>query len=219
MRRWIYEHSLSLVMFGLFFMTLFGTSAAGHRSYNQEQRDHHEAEIGYGKYLSTGNFIEAVFENWESEFLQMGTYVLFTVWLREKGSPESKSLEGDEPQDADPRRARNPDRPWPVRVGGWFLKLYENSLSIALLFLFVASWLMHAFGGYRDFNQEQLAHGGHIVSMWKFVTTSEFWFQSFQNWQSEFMAVGALAVLAIWLRQRGSPESKPVAAPHDETGS
>jgi hypothetical protein len=219
MRKWIHEHSLSLTMFFLFFLTLFGTSVTGHRSYNAEQRDHHEAAISFGTYLASGNFVEAVFENWESEFLQMGTYVLFTVWLREKGSPESKSLEGDEPQDADPRHARNPDRPWPVRAGGRILKLYENSLSAVLLLLFVGSWLAHAFGGYRDFNQQQLEHGGQVISMWRFVTTSEFWFQSFQNWQSEFMAVGALAVLAIWLRQRGSPESKPVAAPHDETGS
>jgi hypothetical protein len=218
MRKWIYEHGLSLVMFGLFFATLFGTSVTGHRGYNEDQREHHEAAISYGRYLVSGNFIEAVFENWESEFLQMGTYVLFTVWLRQKGSPESKSLDGEEPQDADPRRSRSPNRPWPVKVGGVVLKLYENSLSAALLLLFVMSWLLHAFGGYRDFNQQQLSHGGHVISMWQFVTTSEFWFQSLQNWQSEFMSVGALVVLAIYLRQRGSPESKPVATPHEETG-
>jgi hypothetical protein len=214
------QHSLSIVMFGLFALFLVGQSIAGHRAHNQEQRDHQEPAIGYGAYLTEGHFIEAVFENWESEFLQMSAFVLFTVFLRQRGSPESKKLVGREPQDKDPRRARHGKRvPWAVRRGGLALRVYENSLSIVLFLLFVFSLMMHALGGVDEYNAEQREHGGQRISTFGYITTAKFWYESFQNWQSEFLAVGALAVLAIYLRQKGSPESKPVAAPHDETGT
>jgi hypothetical protein len=216
-KRFLKEHGLSITMFGLFLAALVPMSITGHHAYNSDQRDHHQPAITYTAYLSSGDFIEGVFENWESEFLQMGTYVLFTVWLFQKGSQESKPIDEEAPQDADPRRARNPDRPRPVKKGGIVLKLYENSLAIALFALFVMSFLLHAAGGVRAFNQQQLEHGGSVISYWRFFTTSEFWYQSFQNWQSEFLAVGSLAVLGIFLRQRGSPESKPVAASHSDT--
>jgi hypothetical protein len=207
-------------MFGLFLVFLWGQSVAGHRTYNQEQREHGEPAIGYVAYLTEGHFIEAVFENWESEFLQMGSFVLLTVFLRQRGSPESKKLVGKEPADKDPRRARHGKRvPWPVRRGGLVLRLYENSLSIVLFLLFFFSLAMHALGGVEEYNAEQREHVGQPVSAAGYMTTARFWYESFQNWQSEFLAVGALAVLAIYLRQKGSPESKPVAAPYDETGS
>jgi uncharacterized protein (DUF486 family) len=149
----------------------------------------------------------------------MGVYVLFTAWLIQKGSPESKKPDGDE-VDADPRQERdNPEVPGPVRRGGLALTVYEHSLSLALFGLFLLSFLFHALGGHAEYNQQQLEHGQATVSLWGFVTSSEFWFQSMQNWQSEFLAVAALIVLSIFLRQRGSPESKPVAAPHAQTGS
>jgi hypothetical protein len=171
-------------------------------------------------YLTEGHFIEAVFENWESEFLQMSAFVVFTVFLRQRGSPESKKPTGKEEVDKDPDRARHGKNvPWPVRRGGLVLRLYENSLSIVLFLLFLMSLALHALGGVDEFNAEQRAHGNQPVSTLDYMATSRFWYESFQNWQSEFLAVGALAVLAIYLRQRGSPESKPVAAPHDETGS
>jgi hypothetical protein len=185
----------------------------GHRHYNADQREHRQRPVGYVAYLSTGRFIESVFENWESEFLQMGSYVLFTVFLFQKGSAESKDPEGEEPQDADPRRAEKRGAPWPVRRGGLVLALYENSLTIAMFALFLASFLLHAWGGVRAFNQEQLEHGGQAISYPSYLTTSTMWFESFQNWQSEYLAVGVLVVLTIFLRQRGSSESKPVAAP------
>jgi hypothetical protein len=214
------QHSISIVMFGLFALFLVGQSVAGHRAYNQEQREHGEPAIGYGAYLTEGHFIEAVFENWESEFLQMSSFVLFTVFLRQRGSPESKKLVGKEPQDKDARLAgHGKNVPWPVRRGGLALRLYENSLSIVLFLLFVFSLMMHALGGVDEYNAEQREHGGQPISTFAYMTTSRFWYESFQNWQSEFLAVGALAVLAIYLRQKGSPESKPVAAPHDETGT
>jgi hypothetical protein len=218
MRDWLHRNSLSLTMFGLFLLFLAGQAVAGHREFNEDQRAHGQPVVSLGAYLSNPHFVEAVFENWESEFLQMGSFVLLTVWLRQRGSPESKPLEGEEPVDADPRRSRRRNSPWPVHRGGWILKVYENSLSIALFSLFALSFVLHAVGGTGTYNEEQLIHGEPTVSVIQYVGTSRFWFESFQNWQSEFLAVGALAVLAIFLRQRGSPESKPVAAPNRETG-
>ena len=219
MRRFFRKNSLSMVMFGLFFAFLAAQSVAGHREYNQDQREHGEPVISYVPYLGSGHFVEAVFENWESEFLQMGSFVLFTIFLRQKGSPESKKVEGKEPVDADPRDSRRRNAPWPVRRGGVALAIYEHSLTLALFLLFFVSLYLHAAGGVSEYNSEQLAHGGQAVSLLAYMGTSRFWFESFQNWQSEYMAVGALVVLSIFLRERGSPESKPVDHPHSETGS
>jgi uncharacterized protein (DUF486 family) len=217
--RCLRENSLSIVLFGLFGVFLVGQSLSGWRAYDEQQREHHEPTVGFGAYLTTGHFVEATFENWESEFLQMASYVLLTIWLVQKGSSESKPLAGDLESDADPRSGADLERaPGPVKRGGWQLVLYENSLGIALALLFVLSFLLHALGGAREYSAEQVAHGQEPVSTAEFVKTSTFWFQSFQNWQSEFVAVGAIVVLTIFLRQKGSPESKPVAAPHQETG-
>ena len=214
------ENSLSIVLFGLFAIFLLGQSLTGWQSYNDDRQDHREPTTTYGSYLTTGHFIEATFENWESEFLQMGAYVVLTVWLVQKGSAESKPLEGDVSLDADPRSEPDPrDAPGPVRSGGWRFVLYENSLGIAFALLFSMSMALHALGGAREYSAEQLAHGGQPVGVGQFVRTSAFWFQSFQNWQSEFLAVGAIVVLSIFLRQKGSPESKPVTMPHADTGS
>lgn len=155
-------------------------------------------------------------ENWESEFLQMGAFVLLTAFLRQKGSPESKGFH-DEEVDREPLPDR-PGAPWPVRRGGLALALYRNSLSIALLSLFLMSFLLHAAGGAEEYNSEQGTHGGPMVSVAGYMGTSRFWFESLQNWQSEFLAVLSIVTLSIVLRQHGSPESKPVHAPHGTTG-
>ena len=219
MRRTLRDNGLSTVMFGLFALFLVGMSLAGQRQYNEEQAAHGEESVSYVGYVQTGHFVEAVFENWESEFLQMGGFVLLTVFLFQKGSPESKKPGGDEPEDEDPRTSERDDAPWLVRTGGVKLWLYERSLSIALFTLFFLSFALHAAGGAREYSSEQEAHGGSAVSIPGYLRTSQFWFESLQNWQSEFLAVGALVVLSIYLRQRGSPESKPVAAAHTETGT
>jgi hypothetical protein len=220
MRRFLRENSLSIVMFGLFFAFLLLQSLAGWRTANQENQEHNQPRESYVGYVTSGSFVESTFENWESEFLQMAGFVLLTVFLRQKGSPESKSLRGQEPVDEDPRQARiRRGVPGPVRRGGLALVVYQNSLSLALVALFLLSFLLHAMGGHAEYNQQQLEHGQAPTSLVGFVTGAEFWFQSFQNWQSEFLAVFALTVLGIFLRQRGSPESKPVAAPHTETGT
>jgi uncharacterized protein (DUF486 family) len=219
MRRVLRDNGLSISMFALFLVFLVAQSIAGFRANNSDNEEHGQPPESYGQYLTSGAFVEATFENWESEFLQLGAYVLLTALLIQKGSPESRNPDGDE-TDADPRAHRDdPDAPGPVRRGGLALTFYEHSLSIALFALFVVSFVLHALGGHAEFNQEQLEHGQAAVSLWSFVTSSQFWFQSMQNWQSEFLAVGTLAVLGIFLRQRGSPESKPVAAPHAQTGT
>ena len=219
MRRVLRDNGLSITMFALFLVFLVAQSIAGFRASNSDNEEHGQPPESYGQYLTSGAFVEATFENWESEFLQLGAYVLLTALLIQKGSPESRNPDGDE-TDADPRAHRDdPDAPGPVRRGGLALTFYEHSLSIALFTLFVVSFVLHALGGHAEFNQEQLEHGQAAVSLWSFVTSSQFWFQSMQNWQSEFLAVGTLAVLGIFLRQRGSPESKPVAAPHAQTGT
>jgi hypothetical protein len=219
MRRVLRDNGLSITMFALFLIFLVAQSVAGYKTTNSENEQHNQPPESFGEYLTSGAFVEATFENWESEFLQMGAYVLLTAFLIQKGSPESKKPGGEE-ADADPRDQRDAkDAPWPVKRGGLALTVYEYSLSIAMLTLFLLSFVLHALGGHAEFNQQQLEHGEAAVSLWSFVTSSEFWFQSMQNWQSEFLAVAALTVLGIFLRQRGSPESKPVAAPHAQTGS
>jgi hypothetical protein len=219
MRRILYEHGLSVVLLSLFLLCAVGQSMTGHRKYNDERREHGQRGLSYGEYLHTGHFLEALAENWESEFLQMGAYVLLTIFLRQKGSPESKKLEGEEPVDREPRRSPlAPKAPWPVRRGGIVLTLYAHSLTIALFLLFAASFVLHAVGGVREYNAEQLAHGGASQSVVSYLGSSTFWFESLQNWQSEFLSLGVMIVLSVFLRQRGSPESKPVDHPHFETG-
>jgi hypothetical protein len=150
----------------------------------------------------------------------MGMFVILTVLLRQKGSAESKPPEGNEDVDEDPRdHTQEPDVPWPVKKGGLVLWLYSNSLSIAFVLLFLLSFFGHAWGGAREYSEEQVAHGEAPVSLIQFMGTSEFWFQSFQNWQSEFLSIAAMVLFTIWLRQHGSPESKPVHWPHAKTAS
>lgn len=221
MKRILKQNGLSIVLSSLLVIFLLGQAVAGHRTYNDDQRDHGQPTVNFISYLGTSHFLEATMENWESEFLQMFGFVILTAFLFQKGSAESRKLDEEEPIDRDPRKSRNKkDAPWPVRKGGLALKLYENSLSLAFLFLFLASFFLHAVGGAEVYNQDQAEHGiSEHVSTFGYMGTSRFWFESFQNWQSEFLAVLAMVVLSIFLRQRGSPESKPVDSPHSETGS
>lgn len=220
MRKILSENGLSLVLGLLFLVFLAGQAAAGLHKYNEDQQEHGQPAIGFSDYLASPHFLEATMENWESEFLQMFAFVVLTAFLFQKGSAESKKLDEKEPVDRDPGKSRNKkDAPWPVRKGGLILKLYEHSLSLAFLLLFLMSFMLHAVGGAEEYNQDQREHGStEVVSTLEYMGTAHFWFESFQNWQSEFLAVGAMVVLSIFLRQRGSPESKPVDSPHSETG-
>jgi hypothetical protein len=220
MSRFFRNNGLSLVLFALFALLLAAQSYTGWQVENEDREEHEQPALSYPAYLQSGHFIEATFENWESEYLQMGAYVLLTVFLFQRGSSASKDPDNPEPDAPDPEEERQrPGAPWPVRQGGLVLKLYEYSLSLALLLLFVLAFILHVIGGTWVANEERTLHGEAPQTVWQFMQTSDFWFQSFQNWQSEFLAVFSLVVLSIWLRQRGSPESKDVAAPHHKTGS
>jgi hypothetical protein len=219
MRQKVRDNSLSLVIFGLFVLFLLGHSIAGYYDYNADQHEHQQPSIQYAAYLVSSHLWATVFENWESEFLQMAAYVLLTVFLFQRGSAESKDPDAAEEVDEDPRpHQHDPDAPRPVRTGGFALRLYQHSLALALFLLFLLSFVGHALSGATHYNDEQHDHGQPSVSVLQYVGTSRFWFESFQNWQSEFFAVGTLVVLSIWLREKGSPESKPVHSAHAKTG-
>jgi hypothetical protein len=219
MQRLLRDNGLSITMFGLFFVFVTAQSIAGLLDFNSTGVEHGRPPVGYVQYLRSGDFVEAVFENWESEFLQMGSYVVLTAFLYQRGSAESKDPDAEDPDADYGEDRRRADAPWLVRRGGLALKIYENSLGIALLAIFVFSFALHAIGGAEAYSQEQVEHGEAPVSTLQYLGTSRMWFESFQNWQSEFLAIGAMVVLSIYLRQRGSPESKPVAVPHAKTGS
>ena len=216
-RAWHY-HGLSIVLTALFAATMVGQTLTGWYVYNREQLDHASHPVTLTGYLSTGHFGEATFENWESEFLQMAFYVLLTVYLYQLGSSESKRPDVMEAVDLGPASPPSDDAPWPVRRGGLVLVLYENSLSIAFALLFIASLALHAVTGLESYNQEQMAHGAAPVTIGGYVGSSQFWFESLQNWQSEFLSLAAMVTFTIFLRQRGSPESKPVDAATWDTG-
>jgi hypothetical protein len=220
----IKNHGLSIAAISLFLFSLAGQVLTGRAEYNNEQRAHGEAPVSLGQYLGSAHMGEATFENWESEFLQLALFVFLTAFLVQKGSADSHKPEGEkgagkDPVREDPRKhRRDPGAPWPVRRGGLALALYRNSLTIALATLFLAAFAMHAVSGAAEYTNEQTAHGEPGASALEYLATSRFWFESFQNWQSEFLAVFTLTVLSIWLRQYGSPQSKPVHAPHGQTG-
>ena len=219
MRLFFRNNGLSIVLLLIFLGTMVGQTFTGLREHNETQRDHGAPTVTLGQYLKTGHFWEATAENWESEFLQMSMFVLLTAWLYQKGSAESKDPEGDEAVDNDPRLSRHdPDAPWPVRRGGWVLWLYSHSLSLTFLALFLASFAIHAAGGAREYSQDQRQHGQPEVTTLQYMGTSRFWFESMQNWQSEFLSLLAMVVLTVFLWERGSPESKPVASPHWDSG-
>lgn len=210
------RNSLSLVFLLFFIIAIAAQAFTGWKENNQQLVEENAKEIGFSSYLGSGHFISATFENFESEFLQMTLYVLLTISLRQIGSAESKSLDEKEEVDREPKAS--PDAPWPVKKGSWVLKIYSNSLSITFAILFLASWAIHLFGSWRDQNAENLVKHQPLVNLGNFLTEPRFWFETFQNWQSEFLSVLGIVFLSIYLRQKGSPESKPVDAPHLETG-
>jgi hypothetical protein len=216
MRKLLRDQSLTIVTLALFLLFLSAQAVTGHRSYNLDQQEHQEPTVSFGSYVRSGHFIEATFENWESEFLQMGAYVLLTAFLIQRGSAESRDPDNPEKEEQEPLTA---DSPWAAKQFGAVRHAYEHSLAITLFAIFIFCFFMHAWGGAMVYSEEQVSHGGSPVGTFAFMRTSQFWFESFQNWQSEFLAVAALVVLSIFLRQRNSPESKPVNAPHSSTGA
>ncbi len=214
----IYRNGLSLVVVLLFILSFTGQVLTGWKEYNSEREEFNQPLVELSDYFSSGHFIQTTFENWESEFLQMGLYVVLTIWLRQQGSSESKKLSGKEEVDREPNPLKK-DAPWPVKRKGFILSCYKNSLSIAFAVLFIASFVLHAGGSFTKYNEEQLFKGKGNITISEFMHESRFWFESFQNWQSEFVAVLSIVTLSIFLRQKGSPESKPVDASYEDTGS
>jgi hypothetical protein len=216
-KSFLYKNSLSIVFFLLFFISIAGQAVTGWHQYLEFLQEHDQPPVSLLRYLGTGHFIQSTFENWESEFFQMGLLVWFTVFLRQIGSSESKKLSGEE-EEVDREPKPHPKAPWPVKKGGLILQLYKHSLTISLFTLFLLSFLLHWYGSNKDYNETQLLEGKPTETMLAYLSNSRLWYESFQNWQSEFLSVFAIVALSIYLREFGSPQSKPVDAPHMETG-
>lgn len=216
MKRFLHDNGLTIALMLLFLGAIAGQAVFGWRADAEELRLHHAPPLGFAAYLGSGHFISAVFENWESEFLQMAVYVVLTAVLVQRGSPESRDPdgEGDEEGVSIPAAAL----PGPVRRGGVLLRVYAHSLSLALVALFLISFVLHLLGSTWRASEEAALHGQPPHTVADTLADAEFWYESLQNWQSEFLSVAVLVVLGIWLRERGSPESKPVSAPHSQTG-
>jgi uncharacterized protein DUF6766 len=219
--RFARDNSLSIFFLAIFLASLAGQAIAGHGQFNHDELLHHGDPISLGRYLTTSQFAADVAENWQSEYLQFTLYIVGTVWLLQRGSPESKPLdqagrESDEDQKVGPHAG--PRSPRWARTGGLRTALYENSLLIVMTTIWLGSWLAQSIAGASGYNADQLDHQAATVSWLSYLGSSDFWSRTLQNWQSEFLAVGSMAILSVYLRQRGSPESKPVGAPHDATG-
>ena len=222
MKRFLRENSLSICFGILFLAALLGQSIAGWKDYNEELLAHDEPVISWGRYLYSSDFGSAVLENWQSEFLQFFTFILATIWFLQKGSNESKKLddvglESDEQQRVG--RFAGPNSPWLARTKGLAHHLYANSLLIVMGVIFIGSWFGQSVTAWTVYNADQVDHEQSAVGWLTYLTTPDFWERSLENWQSEFLAVGTMVIFTVYLRQRGSPESKPVGAPHGETGS
>lgn len=217
MKTFLKNNGLCICFLTLFIVSFAGQVILGYKEHNKELVDEGTAIIGLASYLTSGHFFQSTFENWESEFLQMALLVIFTIFLKQKGSSESKKIYEPEEVDRQPDPNKK-DAPWPVKKGGFILKIYKHSLTIVLLLLFVISFVIHFYGSLKDENEQLLRKGEQLETVSSYLGNSRFWFESFQNWQSEFLSVFAIVMLSIYFRQIGSSQSKPVDAPHMETG-
>lgn len=217
MKKILKDNGLTIAFLLLFVFSLAGQIATGLDHYNKEIGELGVAPVTLLPYLTSGHFLQSTFENWESEFLQMALFVVLTIFLQQKGSSESKDFDKKEAVDREPDQKRK-DAPWPVRKGGIVLFIYKYSLTIALVLLFILSSTAHFYGSLDDENTMNALKGKPLETAWGYIGNSRFWFESFQNWQSEFLSVFAIVWLSIYLRQIGSPQSKPVDAPNAETG-
>lgn len=212
------DHGLTIALVAMTSATIAGMVVSGVHTYNHDAAMHGGTALTAASYLLSGHFLSALFENWESEFLQMSAYVCLTAFLFQRGSAESKDPDAGSKKE-DPKCEKNdPAVPWPVRRGGVLKTFYSYSLGIALGGLFVLSFVLHLRASAAAANVDASAHGEAASDVWSHLFSSEFWFECFQNWQSEFLSTLVLVVLSIFLRFRGSPESKPVAAPTWQTG-
>ncbi|MDB5191681.1 MAG: hypothetical protein JWQ96_1244 [Segetibacter sp.] len=213
----IKDNGLSLVFLALFILALSGQAITGFHQHNEELIEHGAQEKGALEYLTSGHFLEATFENFESEFLQMGLFIFFSMYFYQKGSSESDDPDKVEPVEREPDPNKK-DAPWPVKKGGVYLAIYKYSLGYAMLLLFLVSFLVHWYGSLKSYNEEQYLKNLPMEGAMEYLSNSKLWFECFQNWQSEFLSVFSIVVLSIFLRQKNSAQSKPVDAPDSETG-
>jgi len=211
------RNALSIVFLLLMIFSLAGQIYTGWKEHNDFLQTYHQAGIRLSKYLVSGHFLQATFENWESEFFQMALFVILTIYLKQEGSSESRPME-DPPRDKEGECEPLKDSPWPVKKGGLALLFYKYSLSITLTVLFLISFGLHWYGSFLDYNEQQFLEKKPLTTALAYLGHSKFWFESFQNWQSEFLSIFAIVFLSIYLRQAGSSQSKKVNAPHAETG-
>ena len=222
MRRFIRDHSLSLFFLVIFLAALIGQAIAGHILHNEEAMAHNEETISLWRYIRSSDFGNAVMENWQSEYLQFMLFMLATVWLIHRGSPESKEPE-EAGRESDQKQKvgahAQSDSPEWAKAGGFKTAIYSNSLLIVMAIIFFGSWFAQSVTGWTEFNAQQVDHHEATLSWLSYIGSADFWEATLENWQSEFLAVGSFAAITVYLRQRGSPESKPVGAPHHATGS
>ena len=221
MRRFLKDNGLSLTFGTLFLGTLIAQAFVGHSDFNQDQVAHHDGTVSLWRYVTSSSFGADVMENWQSEYLQFSLFILGTIWLLQRGSPESKELDkAGRESDADQKLGEHVPRRAPLwaRVGGLRTWLYSNSLLLVMGAIWIGTWVAQTVTGRVAHNAERLTHHEAPLSLLAYVGSSDFWSRTFQNWQSEMLAVGSMAVLSVYLRQRGSPESKPVGAAHGDTG-
>lgn len=222
MKNALKNNGLSLFFGGIFLLAILGQAITGQAVFNEEQLAAGLDEISFTQYLTSSSFAVDVSENWQSEYLQFLLYIIATIWLVQKGSPESKELdkpgiESDEEQLVG-EHANDKSPAW-ARARGWRLTLFSNSLAATMGLIFVLSWLVQSISGHAAYNEGQLRNFQEPVPWLEYMSSPDFWNRTLQNWQSEFLAVGSMVVLSIYLRQRGSPESKPVGSAHDDTGT
>jgi hypothetical protein len=219
-RKFVRNNGLSLGFGALFLLSLVGQAVSGLADFNDKQLAHGADPVGIGSYLTSSSFAVDVAENWQSEYLQFFLYVFATVWLVQRGSPESKPLSrvGAE-SDRDQLLGRHVKAGSPrwAKAGGWRTAVFARSLGLVMGTIFLLSWLVQSVAGVSAYNAEQLSDFGDPVSWAEYLVSADFWNRTLQNWQSEFLAIGSMAVFSVYLRQRGSPESKPVGSPHSAT--
>jgi hypothetical protein len=222
MGRFIRENSLSLFFLVLLLVSVLGQSFAGQHDYNAQQVEHGAQAVSWSRYAASSDFWSAVMENWQSEFLQFSFFIAATIWLVQKGSAESKQVEERGLQSDQQQKVGGyapKDAPRWAKVGGWRTRIYSHSLLIVMTAIFFLTWAAQSITSWNVFNEDQREHGEAAIGWSTYLRNPDFWEQTLQNWQSEFLAVGTMDVFTIYLRQRGSPESKPVGAPHSETGT
>jgi hypothetical protein len=222
MRSFLRRNSLSIFFLVLFLLAVGFQAVAGHADFNNSQDLHGDPRISLGRYVLSSEFGGALLENWQSEYLQFTLFILLTVWFVQQGSPESKPVdqagrESDEKQRVG-RHAGEQSPRW-AKAAGLRRRIYENSLLLVMGSIWLGTWFAQSVTGLTQYNAERVGHQGQAISWGHYLVNADFWERTLENWQSEFLAVGSMAILAVYLRQRGSPESKPVGAPHHTTGT